>query len=516
MFKKIISQILLALFIATSIAPSAFAQTTGFVEDELPLFYTDIESQNFAEVNSPIIFTAKPQFDTEAFENVRYKWTFSDGNRDTGKQVAHTFVETGAYTVDLTVNIDGVDYVQDPREVFVAIKAALLLTDKDNEKAKIRSILSLAQEENVFIKTIESFSSQSQFLSEEVLARKLEGQKEIIDKIETIIVWTDGGSGLNALSRYQQKQKDKNVFANTSIILLTEDFSNLRRVKRQYNQLQPKEILMIQESGIFQYFEDPSIQTFKDRLDKSGFDYQIVNKQKNRLTPFNILSFFLDFLTEQGIPDNTLILVLLLPLIATTIAFMKQVIGITTLGIYTPTIITLTFLILGLKFGIVILFFLVAMGTIAHKLVKPLKLLYIPKMALIITSVAIIIFLLLTLTVYLNLFDIEFISLAIFPVVIMGTLTEKFVSIRSEKGLSLSLIMMIETFFVALVAYFLAGGAIDLYFFEIQWTYLQDLVLNTPEIVVLFILINIYLGRWTGLRLTEYLQFRDVIKDIQE
>ena len=76
--------------------------------------------------------------------------------------------------------------------------------------------------------------------------------------------------------------------------------------------------------------------------------------------------------------------------------------------------------------------------------------------------------------------------------------------------------MMIETFFVSLVAYFLAGGAIDLYFFEIQWTYLQDLVLNTPEIVVLFILVNIYLGRWTGLRLTEYLQFRDVIKDIAE
>jgi hypothetical protein len=516
MFKKLINSILCSALILGVIAPTALAQTTGFTEEDLPLFYTDIQSQNFAEVNSPIIFTAKPQFDTEAFNDVSYNWTFNDGNRDEGKQVAHTFIEPGAYTIGLSVNINGIVYEQDPKEIFVALKAALLITDKDNEKAKIRSILGLAQEENVFIKTVESFSSQSQFLSEEVLARKIERQKDSIDKIETIIVWTDGGSGLNALSRYQQGQETENAFANTSIILLTEDFSNSRRVKRQFNQLKPKEILMIQESGIFQYFEDPNIQSFKDRLDKSGFEYQIINKQKNRLTPFNILSFFLDFLTEQGIPDNAIILVLLLPIIATAIAFMKQVIGITTLGIYTPTIITLTFLILGLKFGMVVLFFIVAMGTIAHKLVKPLKLLYIPKMALIITSVSIIIFLLLTVTVYLNLFDIEFISLAIFPVVIMGTMTEKFVSIRSEKGLSTSLIMMIETFFVSLVAYFLAGGSIDLYFFEIQWSYLQNLVLNTPEVVVLFILINIYLGRWTGLRLTEYLQFRDVLKDIVE
>ncbi len=511
MYKKI-TLLLVSLML---VVPTAIAQDVETEEESLPEFYTEIQSLDFAEINSPIVLTAKPQFDTDVYESVTYDWNFGDGNLDEGKEVAHTYADPGSYTVELTVNADGNEFKQNS-DIAISVKAAVLITDQEDKQNRLNSIMKLAADNNIFIKQIESFGSQSEFLSEEVLVRKINKDEDTLKKVETMIVWTEGGAGLNALSRYQQAQENKSVFGNTSIILITNDIGSTRRVERQFSQLKPKEIILVQDAGLISFIDAPETSEFKEELSRSGLDFEVINEAKARLTPFNILSFFVDLLAEAGVPDNAIILILLLPLIATVIAFMKQVIGITTLGIYTPTIITLTFLILGLQFGIVVLFFIVAMGTLTHKVLRPLKLLYIPKMALVLIAVSLTIFLLLTTTVYLNLFDIESISFAIFPVVIMGTLTEKFVSLRSEKGLSASMIMMVETFFVSLVAYISAGGVVDLYFGEIKFNYLHDLILNVPEVMIIFVIINLYLGRWTGLRLTEYLQFRDVFKNIEE
>ena len=511
-----LKRLLISLAIVLCFPSFALAQTiledNTIIEAE-SVFFTDIKSENFAEVNKPIIFSANPQFDTENYPDIRYNWNFGDGNLDSGKEVAHNFAKPGRYNIKLTVITTDGEFEQN-KDIFVAVKAALLLSDAGNEMERVTNFIKNAENSQIYIPLIESFTSESQFLSEDVLARKLAQQEELVSKMELILIWTEGGSGLNALNRYKQATENPNAFNNTSIILITDDLKNLSRVERQFNQLDPKEIIAIDQSARFKLFDNPTITEFKANLLPE--EHRIITPEKVKITPFNVLSFFIDFLTEQGIPDNTLVLILLLPIIATIIAFMKQVIGIKTLGIYTPTIITLTFLVLGLKFGVIILFFIIILGTLTHKILKPLKLLYIPKMALILTAVAITVFLLLTLTVYLDLFDIEFISLAIFPVLIMGTLTEKFVSLRSENGLPASLIIMIETFFVSLVAYFITGGAIDLYFTEVQWTFLQELVLNTPEVILLFVIINMYLGRWTGLRLTEYIQFREVFKNIEE
>lgn len=486
------------------------------VSNSNPDIFTEIQSPSFTEIQSPIIISAKPQFSIEDYQNIKFFWEFGDGNRDEGKEVAHSYKTPGKYTIKLTTKADSEEYVEE-KEVFVAIKAAAFITDQQKNIKKIDTFLNFAEESNVYLNLTESFTSQSEFLSEEVLARKLLKQEDILTKLDNIVVWTEGNSGLNALMRVKQNLDNKNLLNNTTIILIQDDLTKLSRVKRQFNQLKPREIIVIQEPAFFQYIETPDIAEFKSQLSNNNrYNYQIIDQQNITLSKLNIFSYFLDFLTEKGIPDNTIILILLLPVIATVIAFMKQVIGITTLGIYTPTIITLTFLTLGLEFGVLLLFSVVLMGTVVHRLISPLKLLYIPKMALVVTSVSIILFLLLTLTVYLDLFDIEFVSLAIFPVVIMGTLSEKFVTLRSERGVSGSVLIMIETFFVSLIAYLVAGGTIDLYLFEIQWNLVRNLLLNTPEIIILFVLLNIYLGRWTGLQVTEYINYRDIINNNEE
>jgi hypothetical protein len=41
-------------------------------------------------------------------------------------------------------------------------------------------------------------------------------------------------------------------------------------------------------------------------------------------------------------------------------------------------------------------------------------------------------------------------------------------------------------------------------------------MLGHPELIFVFLLINIILGRWTGLRLFEYIRFREVLKHAKE
>jgi hypothetical protein len=228
------------------------------------------------------------------------------------------------------------------------------------------------------------------------------------------------------------------------------------------------------------------------------------------------MSYFVNYLIDSGIPANTVILILMLPVIATIVAFMKQIVGITTFGVYTPSIITLTFWILGLKFGILTLLVIFLVGTGVRIALSKFRLLYIPKMAVVLSTVALAIFALLIISIRFDLFDAQFFSLSIFPMLILSTLTEKFVNAQSGKGFKKAIILVLETLLVSIIAYIVIGGEIDLIFTQKSWRFLQSFILAYPEIILLFIIINIFLGKWTGLKILEYVRFREVLRHVEE
>ena len=96
-------------------------------------------------------------------------------------------------------------------------------------------------------------------------------------------------------------------------------------------------------------------------------------------------------------------------------------------------------------------------------------------------------------------------TIAVFPMLIMTTLAEKFVSAMGGKGFYAALLLMLETTIVSLICYWV-----------VEWQYLQTLILGHPEIILLLLLVNYGLGRWTGLRLIEYVRFREVMKHAEE
>jgi hypothetical protein len=212
------------------------------------------------------------------------------------------------------------------------------------------------------------------------------------------------------------------------------------------------------------------------------------------------MNFFVDLALANGVPLETLILVLILPIIVTMIAFFRQVMGIKAFGIYTPAIITFAFLATNeIRYGITIFVTVIVVGTITRLLLKHFRLLYLPRVAIMITVVG---FSILILLIIGGIYDrTGLASVSIFPILIMITLVEKFVAVQIEKGGRAAVILAIETLLISTVGYYIAS-----------WGSLVKVLLNYPWVSLLTIPVNIFLGKWTGLRISEYFRFRQIIK----
>jgi len=208
------------------------------------------------------------------------------------------------------------------------------------------------------------------------------------------------------------------------------------------------------------------------------------------------------FCIEQGVPIQTVLMLLMLPLVATLVAFFRQVIGIKAFGIYTPSIVTFALIAFdpnGIKYGIAIFISIILVGMISRFILKKFRLLYLPRVAITLSIVSLAILLILVVGGMYHRTGLA--SVSIFPLLIMITLTEKFISTQIEKGSKVAFILALETLIISIVGYSL-----------ISWQALTNLLLTYPWIVFFTFAINFSLGKWSGLRITEYFRFRKIAR----
>jgi hypothetical protein len=208
---------------------------------------------------------------------------------------------------------------------------------------------------------------------------------------------------------------------------------------------------------------------------------------------------------EQGVPLETVALLLMLPIVATLVAFFRQVVGIKAFGIYTPSIITFALIAFdpnGLKYGIAIFLSVILVGMVSRYILKRFRLLYLPRVAITLSIVSLSILGILVIGGSFHRTGLA--GIDIFPLLIMITLAEKFVATQIEKGNKVASLLALETLIISVAGYFL-----------ISWDALTALILEYPWIVLLTFVVNFSLGKWTGLRLSEYLRFRKVFHNMQ-
>ena len=233
---------------------------------------------------------------------------------------------------------------------------------------------------------------------------------------------------------------------------------------------------------------------------KGRLEGYLDEKEIGKLSWLNFLQQAIRQAVDKGVSANTIVLVLLFPLVAGLIAAARHLIGLTGFGIFVPAMLSVAFVATGIKVGI-IMFAVVFFGaSLARKATERLKLQYLPRMALMMWLVSAAVLAVLLGAVNINLGSLSAVS--IFPILILMLLSENFIEVQTGKSRHEAVQVMIQTLVMAII------GAVIL---KTNWV--QKLVLLNPEISLLVMaLLDIYVGRYTGLRALEMWKFRKIIK----
>jgi hypothetical protein len=195
--------------------------------------------------------------------------------------------------------------------------------------------------------------------------------------------------------------------------------------------------------------------------------------------------------------QNLYRILLLVPLGALLIVFLRNVIGVQTFGTFMPVLIALSFRETQLVSGLVLFTVIVVLGLLIRFYLERLKLLLVPRLAAVVITV---ILLMALVSIASHRMDLEVgLSVALFPMVILAMTIERMSIIWEELGASDAIKQGVGSLAVAAVCYLLM--------FHPQ---IEHLVFVFPELLLIVLGVNLLLGRYTGYRLTELMRFRDL------
>lgn len=226
------------------------------------------------------------------------------------------------------------------------------------------------------------------------------------------------------------------------------------------------------------------------------------NQQIGPVWPFNFVKNAIRNAVASGIPANTIVLLLLLPLVSFVIAFSRNVVGIRGFGIFLPASLSVVFVAIGPVVGILLFLVIVTVSTIVRMILRKLKLKlqYLPRMSLILWAVVVAILTVLFITPFVNFSGLN--NVSIFAVLVLILLAEDFIRVQLGKSAKTALTLTAETLILSVISYlFLTLKPIQTY------------VLLNPEISLISALIGDFLlGKYTGLRVMEFYRFRKLLK----
>lgn len=203
---------------------------------------------------------------------------------------------------------------------------------------------------------------------------------------------------------------------------------------------------------------------------------------------------------NSGVPANTIVLVLLFPVITAIIAGSRHVIGLRGFGVYTPAVLSVAFVSTGIISGVILFLIVLLTALFSKKLIQKLHLQYLPRTAMLMWCVSLAILLFLLLVGFFGLTALY--SMSIFTILIIMLLTENFMETQLSSSQSEAIQLTVETLVLAIFCSFIIGSR------EIQ-----SLVILNPELTILAVAIaNLVVGRYSGLRLLEYFRFRSLLE----
>lgn len=476
--------------------------------EEIPSLQAVISGPEDIPLGRTIVLDASTSI-TEG-EDVEYRWYVGNRREPISRSVEAVYTpdRAGTLSFHLIVRIrKGKERfeVDTTKTITIFTRKVTMIADAAIPEEKLALHEAFARENGTLLRILQPKTAATPLRSADELSAFLASQKDALANAETIVLWFDDLLGLHGLLRLAQTEPD--VLASIpkqSIVLITgRSIALLARTARgPFSLLKPERILLTRKEAVSPLLAATTFEEFFTELQERDIDALLLDASTTGLRPWNVLSTLVNYMLTHGVPSETVLLLLMLPIIATILTFLKQVVGITTFGLYTPSIIALSFIALGWHVGLLFFLFIVGASYLTRESLRHWRLLSIPKVAIILTVVSFSLLILLALGAS---FGITPSRGTIFILLIMSTLAESFLNLKTEEGWRTAFFGIGETLLAAILCVAL-----------IQWPPFQSLILAYPEIILLTLLINVFLGQWTGLRLMEYVRFREVFHHLHE
>ena len=243
---------------------------------------------------------------------------------------------------------------------------------------------------------------------------------------------------------------------------------------------------------------------------KAMVSFSLNNSEMNairlaKLTDENTDADFLEY-SLYGLPlqtQQTFMIMVMIPIGVLVILILRNLIGLQTLGTFTPVLIALAFRETQLGFGIVLFTIITALGLSLRSYLEHLKLQMLPRLSVVLTFVVVLIA---AISLFSHKLGLERgLSVALFPMVILTMTIERLSITWEERGGGHAMKVAIGTLFAASLAHIIMSVPEFIYF-----------VFTFPAILLILVGFMLAMGRYRGYRLTELIRFKAFLKEDAE
>jgi len=213
-------------------------------------------------------------------------------------------------------------------------------------------------------------------------------------------------------------------------------------------------------------------------------------------------SFFSKFslLTLPVQNQNVYQLLLMLPLGALVVVFLRTLVGFQTFGTFMPILIAMAFRETQLFWGVIMFSLIVSIGLMIRFYLEKLMLLLIPRLA---SVLVIVVMLMLLISLVTNQLGIErLLSISLFPMVILAMTIERMSIIWEENGARDAILQGVGSLFIACLGYLVMTNE-----------YLMYLMFVIPELLLVILGLCLWMGNYTGYRLVELFRFKGILNN---
>jgi len=198
--------------------------------------------------------------------------------------------------------------------------------------------------------------------------------------------------------------------------------------------------------------------------------------------------------------QNMLKWLMVFPLGILVVVLMRNVVGVPTMGTFTPMLIAMSFVKTGLVVGLTCFMLIVGVGLILRGLLSKLNLLLVPRISAVVIFVILIIQ---AMTIVGYRYNLEITTSAVFfPIIITAWIIERVSITYEEEGPKNALNESFYTMLTAIATYFVIKSEV-----------IRHITFAFGEINLVILFVVMLLGTYTGYRLTELKRFYPLVKN---